>query len=166
MNIEKLKEYTKEKHKGQLRKQGTPYYYHPLAVSELLKASGFDINYQIAGLFHDLLEDTDATKEDLESISNRHVVDVVDLLTKEENYNMDDYIFRIKNNEMAKAVKLADRIHNLEETNLASIEFQKKYILETKKYYVDLAKGTIFEDKLNMILKKLEDEIKQVKYEN
>lgn len=47
MNIEECIEYIKEKHKGQKRKQGTPYYTHPLAVSNMLKEKGFSLEYQI-----------------------------------------------------------------------------------------------------------------------
>ena len=64
-------EYVKEKHKGQFRKQGTPYYLHPFAVSKILKDKGFDTEYQIAGLFHDLLEDTDTSYEEIIDISNK-----------------------------------------------------------------------------------------------
>ena len=48
MNLEKIVEYMKEKHKGQKRKQGTPYHTHPIAVSKLLREKGF-YNGQIAG---------------------------------------------------------------------------------------------------------------------
>ncbi len=48
MNIDECIEYVKEKHKDQKRKQGTPYYTHPLAVSNMLKEKGFLIEYQIA----------------------------------------------------------------------------------------------------------------------
>ena len=65
MNLSGCIEYMKQKHEGQLRKQGTPYFMHPLEVSNILKTKGFDENYQIAGLFHDLLEDTDTTYEEI-----------------------------------------------------------------------------------------------------
>ena len=65
MDFEKAIEFIKQKHNGQKRKQGTPYYTHPVAVAELLKEKGFSLEYQIAGLFHDLLEDTDATIEEI-----------------------------------------------------------------------------------------------------
>lgn len=68
---------------------------------------------------------------------------------------MKDYIERIKNNDIAKIVKLADRIHNLSETNLASTDFQLKYIKETEDWFIDLAKDTIFENDLNNVLDNL-----------
>lgn len=151
----KFKDYIKfikEKHDGQKRKQGTPYYMHPLAVSNILKENGFSVDYQIAGLFHDLLEDTNVTYEEILEISNPEIAEAVRLVTKEKGYKMSEYINRIKNNNMARIVKLADRIHNLSESHLTSKEFQERYIKETEDWYIDLAKGTVFESELNRIL--------------
>ena len=113
MKLDNYIEYIKEKHKGQTRKQGTPYYMHPLEVSNILHKKGFSIEYQIAGLFHDLLEDTNATYEELVEISNKEIANSVKLVTKEKDYVMSEYIDRIMKNDMARMVKLADRVHNL-----------------------------------------------------
>ena len=155
MDLEKAIEFIKQKHAGQKRKQGTPYYTHPLAVANLLKEKGFSIEYQIAGLFHDLLEDTDATLQEIIELSNEKVAEAVRLVTKTDGYVMSEYIKNIKENEMAKMVKLADRIHNLSESPNASKEFQDKYIKETKEWFIDLAKGTVFEEDLYMVLNNL-----------
>lgn len=56
-----------EKHMGQTRRDGTPYIFHPLTVAELLKRYGYDIDYQVAGVLHDVLEDTDATDEEVKA---------------------------------------------------------------------------------------------------
>ena len=58
-------EFAKEKHKGQKRIGGDDYISHPMAVCETVRKRGFDESYQIAALFHDLLEDTDATEEEI-----------------------------------------------------------------------------------------------------
>ena len=155
MDLEKAIEFIKQKHAGQKRKQGTPYYTHPLAVANLLKEKGFSIEYQIAGLFHDLLEDTDATLQEIIELSNEKVAEAVRLVTKTDGYVMSEYIGNIKQNEMARMVKLADRIHNLSESPNAKHKFQAKYIKETKAWYVDLAKGTVFEEDLNRELENL-----------
>lgn len=155
MDIEKAIEFMKQKHRGQKRKQGTPYHTHPLAVAKLLKDKGFSIEYQIAGLFHDLIEDTDCTYEEIISFSNEEVLEAVRLVSKEAGYVMAEYIGNIKQNDMARMVKLADRIHNLSESPMANRKFQAKYIKETQDWYVDLARGTVFEEDLNRELNNL-----------
>lgn len=152
MDIEKCIEFIKIKHAGQKRKQGTPYYTHPLAVSNHLKEKGFGEEYQVTGLFHDLLEDTDCTENEILELSNENVLEAVKLLTKTEGYIMSEYIGNIAKNNMAKMVKLADRIHNLSELKYTSKEFKDTYIKETQEWFIDLAKGTIFENDLNKIL--------------
>ena len=155
MNLNKLEEFMKLKHGNQKRKQGTPYYLHPLAVAKMLKEKGFSEDYQIAGLFHDLMEDTDATCEEIKNISNENIVEAVKLLTKTKGYVMSEYIGNIEKNDIAKMVKLADRIHNLSEAIFASKEFQKKYIKETEEWFINLAKNTVFENDLKYVLNKV-----------
>ena len=155
MDLEKAIEFIKQKHAGQKRKQGTPYYTHPIAVAKLLKEKGFPIEYQIAGLFHDLIEDTDATYEEIIALSNEDVAEAVRLVSKTKGYVMSEYIGNIKKNDMARMVKLADRIHNLSESPNANRKFQAKYIKETREWYLELAKGTVFEDDLNRELNNL-----------
>ncbi len=159
MKLDNYIEYIKEKHKGQTRKQGTPYYMHPLEVSNILHKKGFSIEYQIAGLFHDLLEDTNATYEELVEISNKEIANSVKLVTKEKDYVMSEYIDRIMKNDMARMVKLADRVHNLSETHLASEKFKEKYVKETEKWFINLAAGTVFEEDIKDKLDNLKQEI-------
>lgn len=159
MDLIKIKEFVRKKHENQVRKQGTPYYLHPFTVSEMLKNNGYGLDYQIAGLFHDLLEDTNASCEELLELSNHDVLNAVKLVTKEENYKMSEYIDRIEKNNIAKMVKLADRVHNLSEAHFASDKWINKYIIETKEWYLDMAKDTCFESKLIKILNELEKDI-------
>ena len=102
MDINNCIEYMKKKHEGQKRKHGTPYYTHPLAVAKLLEEKGLDENYIVAGLFHDLIEDTDCTYEEIIDLSNEKVAEAVRLVTKTDGYVMSEYIKNIKENEMAK----------------------------------------------------------------
>ena len=156
MNIEKYIEYIKEKHGNQKRKQGTPYYLHPVEVCRILYNKGIkDGNILTAALFHDLIEDTTVTYDEIKEISNEKVAKIVKLLSKEKGYNMAEYIKDIKENKSAKLVKLADRLHNLSEASFGSEEFQKKYIKETEEWYVNLARGTIFEKDINKELNNL-----------
>ena len=164
MNIEKYIEYIKEKHGNQKRKQGTPYYLHPVAVCRILYNKGIkDGNVLTAALFHDLIEDTTVTYDEIKEISNEKVAKIVKLLSKEKGYKMTEYIKGIREDKSAKLVKLADRLHNLSEATSGTEEFQKKYIKETEDWYVDLAKGTIFEEDINHELQKLKEY--QVEYE-
>ena len=55
MDIDECIEYIKEKHKGQTRKQGTSYYTHPLAVSNILKEKGFSLEYQVTRIISRLV---------------------------------------------------------------------------------------------------------------
>lgn len=132
-------EFAKAKHKGQKRIGGDDYITHPMAVSEIVKNQGFDENYQITALFHDLLEDTDATQEEILKYGNQKILEAVILLTKHKGYDMAEYVNAIKQNPIAYAVKTADRLHNLQCAIIADEEFKRKYILETAHWYLDFS---------------------------
>lgn len=133
-------EFATKKHNGQFRQGGDPYITHPIAVSEYVKAKGFGVDYQIAGLFHDLLEDTDATEQEILQYGNEQILTAVKLLTKVKPYNMAEYVGNIKNNPIAFQVKESDRLHNLRSAFCTSTEFKRKYILETIDWYLDFSK--------------------------
>jgi (p)ppGpp synthase/HD superfamily hydrolase len=126
-----------QKHEGQRRKLGEPYITHPIAVAEMMVEKGLSEDYIIAALFHDLLEDTDATEKEISDIGGEAVLASVKLLTKEQNYQMDSYIAKIKENPIARAVKAADRIHNLSCAHVCSEGFKLRYIKESIDYYLD-----------------------------
>ena len=65
---------------------------HPLAVSEIVRNQGYGMDYQITALFHDLLEDTDATEEEIFDLGGARVLEAVRLLTKQEGYVMAEYV--------------------------------------------------------------------------
>lgn len=141
-----------EKHAHQTRKEGIPYILHPLTVAKMLQDRGFSLDYQLAALFHDLLEDTDATEEEILNLSNPQILQAVKLVTKEEGYVPQQYKMRIMECDIARMVKLADRLHNLESAVATTLKFQKKYILDTETYYLDMAKGTLFEKEIHDVL--------------
>ena len=132
-------EFAKEKHKGQKRIGGDDYITHPIAVAEIVKSEGLDENYQIAALFHDLIEDTDATEEEILKYGTKDILEAVILLTKKKGYDMAEYINAIKGNPIAFAVKAADRLHNLQCAVVTDEEFKRKYILETIDWYLDFS---------------------------
>ena len=101
-----------EKHANQKRKDGTPYIFHPMAVAELLKRYGYDIDYQVAGILHDVLEDTDATDEEVRAFGE-NVYEAVKLVTRPKGADEAEYVKNILGNRMAAAVKNADKVHNM-----------------------------------------------------
>lgn len=145
-------EFATKKHFGQKRIGGLAYITHPIAVGKILESKGFDIETVIAGIYHDLAEDTDATEEEIIRYGSERILTIVKLLTKTPGYIMKDYIFAICQNERAKMVKLADRLHNLLSAVVANEKFRIRYIKETEDYYVDMAKGTPFEEDITVAL--------------
>lgn len=138
--LEAAIQFAARKHAGQERIGGEPYISHPMAVAQLLKEGGYDEEYQIAGLFHDLLEDTDATEDEIAAYGSLQILEAVKLLTKKKNYVMAEYIDGIKKNKMAFVVKGADRLHNLQSAFCAGEDFKRKYILESLEWYMDFDK--------------------------
>jgi (p)ppGpp synthase/HD superfamily hydrolase len=138
--IRRAIEFATLKHNGQKRIGGEDYVNHPIAVWEMVKNQGYDEDYQITALFHDLLEDTDATEDEILSFSNKNVLTAVKLLTKEKGYDMKNYIDSIKSNPIAFVCKNADRLHNLQCALITSAEFKRKYVLETVDWYLDFSK--------------------------
>ena len=132
-------EFATDKHKGQKRIGGDDYITHPIAVYEMVKKQGYGEDYQITALFHDLLEDTDATESEIVEYGNQNVLTAVKLLTKGKGYDMKSYIEKIKNNPIAFAVKSADRLHNLQCAVVADEKFRKRYVSETLEWYLDFS---------------------------
>ena len=133
---QKALEYAKKKHEGQFRIGGAPFIVHPIAVAEILRQDGKQVEYRVAAVFHDLLEDTDASEQEIVEIGGEDVLKAVKLVTKEKEYCMETYIAGIKTNSMAYAVKGADRLHNLQSAFCANEKFRKKYIRETLDWYM------------------------------
>ena len=138
--VKRAIEFATQKHKGQKRIGGNDYISHPIAVYEMVKKQGYGEDFQITALFHDLLEDTNATEEEILFYGNQNVLTAVKLLTKEKGYDMQSYISGIKSNPIAFAVKSADRLHNLQSALVAGEEFKRKYVLETVDWYLDFSK--------------------------
>ena len=137
--IEKAKAFAIEKHAGQFRKGGKPYVTHPIAVAEWLAERGYSEAYILTGLFHDLLEDTSATEEEILALGGEEVLVAVKLLTKKKGYKMEEYLGEILKNPIAKAVKIADRIHNLQSLVEADEAFKARYLAETEEWYAPIS---------------------------
>lgn len=137
--VQRALDYATKKHDGQKRIGGDDYITHPIAVCEIVKSKGYGEDYLITALFHDLLEDTDATEEEILQLGNSEVLTAVKLLTKQKGYDMKNYIDSIKANPIAYVVKSADRLHNLQCALVTDVEFKRKYILETVDWYMDFS---------------------------
>jgi len=98
-----------EAHKGQVDKNGVAYILHPLAVAGLLNS----LELKTIAVLYDTIEDTDVTAEYLlEKGIPKHIVEAVQLLTKPVDEEYESYLRRVKENPLAKQVKLADLANN------------------------------------------------------
>lgn len=80
--IKKAFQYARDLHAGQTRQSGEAYINHPLNVALILAEMHADSDTICAGLLHDTLEDTNTTKEDIASLFNKNVANLVDGVTK------------------------------------------------------------------------------------
>lgn len=98
-----------EAHDGQVDKAGIAYVLHPIAVAQMVDT----LELKIVALLHDVLEDSDFTSEQLiQRGIPRHLVEIVEILTRRPDEQYFDYIHRVKQSPMATTVKLADLSHN------------------------------------------------------
>lgn len=128
-----------EKHREQFRIGGDEYITHPVAVAQYVREWGYGTDYQVTALFHDLLEDTNAAPDEIARLGGDAVLEAVRLLTKQKGYVMSEYVGAIRNNEIARVVKTADRLHNLRCALVADTEFKRRYILETVDWYLEFS---------------------------
>ncbi len=148
--ITKCYDYANTMHKGQLRQSGEPYITHPLNVAYILSEMHADRDTICAGLLHDVLEDTKATKEEIAHLFNPNVALLVDGVTKiskinfssksEQNLaNTRKIITGITNDVRIIIVKLADRLHNMRTIEFKNEQKRQEISLETMELFVPLA---------------------------
>ena len=141
-NWKRALEFAKEKHEGQTRDEGTPYYEHIKGVMEILikEANTREDEVLTVAALHDVLEDTECTYEEIDAIFGQNVADCVKLLTRDSKngQTFEEYAKAIFENEefkYARKIKLADRLHNLRSLpntkNPAKIQ---RKVEETEKY--------------------------------
>ena len=108
-----------EAHKEQVDKTGLPYVFHPFHLAEQMD----DELSTVCALLHDVVEDTDTTFDDLLDMGfPQEVVDVLKLLTHEDNVAYMDYVRQISTNPTATKVKIADLKHNSDCTRLSVVD--------------------------------------------
>ena len=151
-NIEKAYSFILEKHQGQLRKSGEPYYHHLIEVAYILASLQAGPATIIAGLLHDVVEDTDVKIEEIEKTWGSDVAKLVDSLTKiqrlklskieSEDFEAEDHrkiFIGMAKDIRVIIIKLADRLHNMR--TLASLKPERQIALskETKEVFVPIA---------------------------
>lgn len=148
--IEKAYNLAKEKHKGQVRNSGEEYIVHPVEVSIILASLEMDDETICAGLMHDVLEDTDYTKEEMQKEFGVEITELVDGVTKLKNLKyktkQETQIESIRKMVLAMAndirviiIKLSDRLHNMRTLEYKTREKQISTANETLEIYVPIA---------------------------
>jgi GTP pyrophosphokinase len=138
-------------HKEQKRDSGEPYIMHPLAVASILASLHMDDTTIMAGLLHDVVEDTDMTLEDIRKLYGDDMVVLLDGVTKlsklefrskreRQVENLRKMFLAMSKDIRIIIIKLADRLHNMRTLSTHHSELRKKEIaLETQEIFAPLA---------------------------
>ena len=127
-----------EAHKEQVDKTGLPYVFHPFHLAEQMQSE----ESTVAALLHDVVEDTDYSFEDLEKMGfGGRILDALRLLTHDDDTPYMDYVAALKDNPIARAVKLADLKHNSDMTRLNVIDDKARARAEKYKKAIELLEG-------------------------
>ncbi len=147
--------YAEQYHKGQKRKSGEDYIMHPISVGMVLMSWSMDVNSIVAGILHDLIEDTPVTYEDIVKEFGEDVGFLVNSVSKvsifssenrkQDAYNDEDnkYLLQVFMNMCSDIrvlfVKIADRYHNMKTIEFLKKDRQIRMAKETIDIYATLA---------------------------
>ena len=142
--------YADNAHAGQLRKDGSPYITHPLAVAEIVADLELDTDSIIASMLHDTIEDPGATHEEIAKLFGHTVADLVEGVTKltrvqytskeeEQMENLRKMLMAMAKDIRVILIKICDRLHNMRTMEYQSARKQKEKALETMEIYAPIA---------------------------
>ncbi len=148
--IERAWDYARDAHDGQVRESGEPYFDHPVAVAFILADMNLDPNTIVAGLFHDVIEDTGRSYEEISQVFGSEIATLVDGVTKLSRMD-----FKSREEQQAESlrkmfvamakdirvilIKLADRLHNMQTLDFSPPDKQRRVAGETLEIYAPLA---------------------------
>ncbi len=142
--------FANEKHDGVLRKSGEPYIIHPVAIAQILIDNNMDYSTIMAGLLHDVVEDTDVTLKDIEKLFGKTVAKLVDGVTKideiklkakdlGEKESIKHLLIAMGDDIRVIFIKLADRLHNMRTIEFLKREKQIRMATETQELFIPIA---------------------------
>ncbi len=148
--LERAYQRSEQAHTGQLRHSGEPYIQHPLAVTLLLAGWRMDVHVLMAGLLHDVVEDTNVDCAALGREFGDKVADLVDGVTKLERFKVEDreqddadslykILLAMNKDVLVFLIKLADRLHNMRTIDNLPLPRRYRAATETLDIYAPLA---------------------------
>ena len=148
--IEEAYQFSHTAHQGQFRKSGLPYISHPVAVAEIVADWQLDAQAVMAALLHDVMEDTEVSKQQITERFGKPVAELVDGLSKLDRIEFQSQAdaqaenFRKMLLAMARDVrviliKLADRLHNMRTLEAVNAETRRRVARETLEIYAPIA---------------------------
>lgn len=148
--IKKAFDFAESSHGEQLRLSGEPYIIHPISVAKILAELGMDSESIVAGLLHDVVEDTSVSLDDIKSKFGKNVALLVDGVTKlgkielktreeEQAENLRKMLIAMSNDIRVIIIKLSDRLHNMRTIDFMSEQKQRIKSLETLEIYAPIA---------------------------
>ena len=148
--IKKAYDFGELHHRGQKRNSGEDYYIHPIAVAKKLSEMKLDDQTICAGLMHDVLEDTDVTRDQMAEVFGEEITFLVDGVTKLKNLNYTSreekqaenirkMVMAMSNDVRVVLIKLSDRLHNMRTLEYMTRKKQIQIADETLEIYVPLA---------------------------